>query len=304
VKLTGVNLAAGPTVEHGGTVEGIAVTADGQRLATAAFNDGFTLFDAKDGTRLHRWEEKGPHTLVAISPRDKLLAGGTITGEVAVYDLTTNEVKASWRTGRGNLFGLAFSPDGQVLAISNADASVALFNVESGKHLSDLRGNHGRARCVQFAPEGDVLVFGGDDGTVRFWDWRTGKEQRPLAAHPTIVMSLALSKDGRHLATGGADRTVRLWDLEQRRELFARPCDFPNSVALSPDGRIVACGNNRGFVKLWSVADGTLLREVLAHPGGTQCVRFSPDSQRLFSCGSNRRLALWDVRQIVEVLDR
>jgi len=298
-KVIGLELVAGPTAEFGGTVEGLAVTGDGQRLATASFNDGFLLFDAHTGKRLHQWAKKGPHTLVALSPDDRLLAAGTITGQVAVFDLLTKEEKAAWTMDRGNIFSLAFSPDSQTLLIASADGSIALFAPETGKHLRDLKGTQGRSRGLHFVPGGDVLLFGGEDGTVRFWDWQAGKELEKMTAHLTGVLSLALSRDGKMLVTGGLDRTVRLWDLASRREVFARGCGFPNTVALSPDGRLIACGDNKGRVFVWRADDGELLREIQAHPGGTQGVRFSPDGGRLFTCGSDSRLAIWEVHPIL-----
>lgn len=295
VRVVGVALDPGPIMEHGGTVEGVAVASDG-RLATAAFNDGFTLFDARNGVKLHQWEMKGPHTLIAISPGDRLAAAGTITGKVAIFDIGTKNELASWDHERGNLFGLAFSPDGEVLAASYADGSIALHDAHTGKHRTDLKSDGGRARKLHFTPAGDLLLVGREDGSVRFWDWRNAREIHSLAAGEGDVLAMDLSRDGHRLVTGGADRWVRYWDLDAKRELFAHQFAFPNTLALSPDGTLLACGDNRGFVKVWSTANGALQHEVKAHPGGVQCVTFSPDGRRLFSCGSDKRAVVWELR--------
>ncbi|MFO0967707.1 MAG: sigma-70 family RNA polymerase sigma factor [Gemmataceae bacterium] len=298
-RLTAVEATPGPTIEHGGTVDGVALSGDGRFLASAAFNDGFTLFNADNGAKVHQWARKGAHTRIVFSPDDCLVAAGTITGAVAVFDVNTKEEKVASELKRGNVFALAFSGDSRTLAVASADGSVVLFAAETGELLQDLKeGARGQARSVLFTSKDDVLLVGGEDGVIRFWDWRGGKELEALPAHADRVIALAISGDGKRLVSAGQDRAVSCWDLEKRQLLFSRPCESPNGIALSRDGAIVACATFRGIVNLWAVADGSLLCKLNAHPRTAEGVAFSMDGRRMYTAGgTDKRVAFWDLRR-------
>ena len=42
---------------------------------------------------------------------------------------------------------------------------------------------------------------------------------------------------------------------------------MPECAAISPDGKTVASGSWDGEVRLWSLADGKLIRVIIAAPG-------------------------------------
>jgi WD40 repeat protein len=72
-----------------------------------------------------------------------------------------------------------------------------------------------------------------------------------------------------------------------------RHTDGVNSVAFSPDGSLLASGSRDRTIKLWRVADGSLVRTITGHTGGSGAWRFRPMGacwRRGVGIGSHRQV--------------
>jgi hypothetical protein len=79
--------AEGP-VEHIGTVEGVAATADGRLLATVGSEGRGRLWDARADKELARLELDAPAWSVALDPDGRYLALGDSSGAVKVWEVS------------------------------------------------------------------------------------------------------------------------------------------------------------------------------------------------------------------------
>ncbi len=116
-------------------------------------------------------EHLGTLRCASFSPDGDLLAIGTMSGALHLWDTTTGRLRRSLMpTGTGcAIRSLDFSPDGQVLASSGVDGNINLWEVRTGRHLNTLRGHTQQIWQVAFTPDGKTLLSAGDDGTLRFW---------------------------------------------------------------------------------------------------------------------------------------
>jgi WD40 repeat protein len=227
---------------------------------------------------------------VAFSPDGRLVALGTIQGEVQVCDVETGKERFTLKPPAGLVYGLAFSPDGKTLAGASGTMGktghLTLWSVETGKERYHREANAYQTRCVAFAPDGRTLATGGADGTLKVWEAATGEERWSVDSLGHRVMAVAFSPDGRRLACAAGDATV--YDAGSGRQVLKVRGYAHRSVdvAFSPDGRRLAtAGGDEGFgkgggVKVWDAGSGL---EVLTLGGSEtmSCLAFSRDGHRL-----------------------
>jgi WD40 repeat protein len=172
----------------------LSFSADGKRIATAAFNSGGT-------GEVQVWEAETGKELLKIEHRDV-----------------------------GAVYQVCFSPDGSRLAVACGFPQNALkvFDAKTGKQIVTFKSDGSEVLCVAFSPDGKRLASASAHGleavgeryTVRVWDAQTGQQLAVLKDLKTSARSVCFSPDGKHLASGASasDKQkvfgeVRVWDL-------------------------------------------------------------------------------------------
>ena len=257
VDFTDSDLSKSVFIQTFGYVLSVAISPDGQRLATGDGNGQVRLWRTSDG-----------------QPLAILQDGAT-----------------SW------VWSVAFSPDGQRLASGSVDQTVKLWNLQTGQHIRTLHGHENWVRSVAFSPDGQRLASGSTDRTVRIWDSQTGACLSVLSEGEDAVWSVAWSPDGRCLATGNNNHTVKLWDVSTGTCLhhFEGHTNWVRSVAFSPDGCWLASGADDGTVRLWNVQTRECVNVLQGHGNAVWSVAWSPDGQTIASASHDQTIRVWHV---------
>src|SRR5262249_10428728 len=138
---------------------------------------------------------------------------------------------------------------------------------------------------LAYSANGRYLAIGSPSG-VKLLDAATGKEIDVLSRQVGAVGPVALSSPGDRLATGGLEQNVILWDVATKKKIHTlRGASQVMALAYRPDGKQLAAAGVAGEILVWNTATGEKALSFTGHAGMASGVAFSPDGQRLASCG-------------------
>ncbi|KAG5468131.1 hypothetical protein LSCM1_02104 [Leishmania martiniquensis] len=294
------------------------------KVVSGGADGAVMLWDTKSTTRTMRFVgHRGPVLAVSCSPRANLLASGGHDGYVRLWIPNTRRTAATyglhaepaddrnscgWRGHTGATRAVVFAQDGSdYLYTAGNDKAVKCWDLNyasSSHHIGVGPGNkfagsfaplsstgpHGtghmnwvRTVAVQSAYTSSsffhYIASGGDDHVICVWETRSRAPVHVLFDCNASVHSLSFHPDGYVLASGDANGAINLFDL---RRTSSSP-----SAAASGGGSTA----QRRFSSLLQHYKG-------AHPGGVQCVDFSPNGGWLLSSGNDSNAKLWDVKQV------
>lgn len=263
-----------------------------QNVALPEVNFANALFEATVFTNTF-----GNIHAVAFSPRGELLATGTATGDIWIYQAPDGTPLLTFSGHTDGVWSVAFSLDGHILASSSDDQTIRLWDVSTGQYLKTLLGHTNRVRAIAFNPNNMVLASGSDDKTIRLWAISTGHCFKTLHGHADRVWSLAFSPDGKVLASGSTDQTIHLWDVgtDYGFKTLQGHTQGVRSIAFSPDGSSLASGSDDQTVRLWNVNTAQCFKVFHGHINRVWSVAFSLDGKMLASGSEDHSIRLWDV---------
>jgi len=163
-------------------------------------------------------------------------------------------------------------------------------------------------------------------------------EQNRLEGHTSRVTAISVSPDGKLIASSSADRTIRLWQANGKAitvdgtpngkpiklsegsnvlSLSFKPDDPTLATAdeagyIKPDHQILAAADEAGYIKIWKIpscdegestkkCDLTSLKPLMseeAHQARILSLSFSPDGKMLVSTSDDKKVKLWQTKDL------
>lgn len=262
-----------------------AVNFEHTNLATSVFSDTFSsVLD------------------MAVSKNGTLLALGTTSGEVLVWDAHTATPLFTCPGHTDGIRSVAFSPDGTLLASGSEDQTIRLWDTSRysvHRCIKLLEGHSALIHSVAFNHDGTLLASGSEDHTIRLWDLTTGHCYQILQGHTHWVRAVAFSPDGKILASASNDHTIRLWDVSNDRgrclHVLHEHTDQVRAIAFSPNGQLLASGSEDRTIRLWDLAAATprCVAILQGHTDRVRAIAFSSDGQLLASSSDDNSIRIW-----------
>jgi WD40 repeat protein len=152
----------------------IAISPDGVTLASGHWNV-VTLWNMVTGERLAVLEGFGRYVKgLSFSKDGKLLAAGTDTGGLQIWDVGRRIRLHSLDIEGGEVSEPAFSPDGQLVAVGiYGTGAVWLIDVGSGKIIDHQKVSDLGCGSVAFSPDGRFLITPSTGGLIK-WPYDRG----------------------------------------------------------------------------------------------------------------------------------
>jgi eukaryotic-like serine/threonine-protein kinase len=251
----------------------------------------------------------------AFSPDGQLAAGGTVDGQVVLWDPRTGRTVAEvGEPGRlDTVDSLAFTRDGSSLFQSLRHSCEVV--------VRELPAGHSRLRFgpkipfsgLRFALSPDetlVATAHGPDyvpagpGDLRLWDARSGQELGARTPPQSSLVRVAFAPDGKHVGTSGARGHTKVWSVPDLREVAVLAHDEQRIVfalAFSPDGRRLVTGTSDGLLRIWEWESQRLVATWLGHSLSCDAAIWSADGKLLATGGRDEIVRLWNPTNQTEV---
>jgi len=218
------------------------------------------------------WPLAGPVEAVAFSPDGRHFACGDWDGKARVGEIDREDWLQTFSHGQ-YVHAVAFDPQGERLATGSSDPTIRIYRVRDGKLLTSLSGHADAVLSVRFSPDGRELLSCGYDNTARLWDLDTGKCRQVLRGHGWWVWSAEFSPNAGQIVTASQDGKAIVW---QRRE-------------------------ESGERRAETAEPYEMLTEFTQHRGPVYVARFSPSGHQVATGGYDRRVLVWDPREVKPV---
>lgn len=201
-----------------------------------------------------------------LSPDQTLIAVGTPTKMVRIYNTSDGSVASSIKKHTDWVTSVEFSPDGVLLATGDRNGGLFVWEANTAREFHTLRGHTAMVTDVSWRADSNLLATCSEDGTIRLWEMENGGQVRNWNAHGGGASSVKFSPDGRLVSTG-RDRVTKLWDgnggMQKQFEAFA---DLGLKVAISHDNSKVIGGDWAGALKVWNSADTKIVAALDTNP--------------------------------------
>jgi WD40 repeat protein len=235
---------------------------------------------------------------LAYSPDGELLACGTYSGRVRVYEARTGELVNVLTGEPSPIWALAWSPDSQTLAVGSQNG-VLLRWTRDGARIP--RRFHSRATAdIAWSRDGLVLAVAGVD-RVDFVDANQASVQT-IDMPGSEIRSAAFSSDGQRFVIGFANGDVSFWNRTSGLEVsHDAHRNGVQTVAWDPTGDVIATGSDDGKVKLWN-SDGTPRAVLDGHQSAVTDLDWHPTGDSLVSVDASEVIYRWS--KTGELLER
>ena len=233
----------------------------------------------------------GDHVIsLAWSTDGSVLAAGSISGPITLFDTTTGGVK---QTLKGHGFGtaaIAWQPGGKLLASAGQDGKVRLWDAQTGSEMVAMDGGSAWVEQLIWHPRGEWLVSAAGK-KLRLWNAKGELLQNYPDQAATIAAVSWLPKGKEFITTcyGG----VFFWSPEN--DSLIRRFEWKGSVlalAVSPDSQFIAGGCQDASVHFWHVKNGKNL-EMTGYPQKVKELSWD-SSSRFLATGGGEQVTIWD----------
>lgn len=173
------NLNAGYIFEerHAGSLHNLAISENGDYLATASSEGSLVLWSMKERKYIRDFFDYGgcsqrcdAHDVV-FTNNDKMIISAHHDGYLRYWNVSDGTLLKSVNASDelSPVHSISVSPGSQLIAVGANDGGVRLMDFETGLFIGTLGYHSGGVNCVSFNNIGDHVVTASDDGTVRTW---------------------------------------------------------------------------------------------------------------------------------------
>ncbi|KAB0797363.1 hypothetical protein PPYR_08357 [Photinus pyralis] len=218
--------------------------------------------------------------------------------------VTSLNLESTFNTHKDSVSALLITDDNNQIMSVGYDGKFKVFSISQKRQIRSANiGNMPLSSIIQL-PNTNVVVIGSFDNNIVLYDLDFGKVIQTVMAHEDSVTCLAWGNELKLLASGSSDCTVKIWrsfansDVIKPMQCLESQLDHNSQLTclcFSPDNSLLATATDDGEIYLWSISTNLLRKKFVLHSGAVKAISFSPDGQKLVSCGSDKVFQVVDI---------
>jgi WD40 repeat protein/serine/threonine protein kinase len=281
-----------------GEVTDVAVSPDGQTVATAAGGMGY-LWDLQAGDLRGVLRHDADQIMsIAFSPDGNLVvtAGRDGVAKVWVAATGTPHGGCSMRHAKPIAHAL-FTPNGKQVLTWSEDQTVRIWDTDTGKPKGSPLRHEGHFRDVSLSADGKLLLSVTSDAGVRLWNVETQSCLHTWKASAGYISGI-LGPDSNTVLLAGANYGLHLYGLDGT-PIWETPEAHQSMIlalSFSRDGKLIATASDDGTARIWDARTGSPVTAPLRHGRLVRSVVFDPGGHLLISGGQDNTARIWDAR--------
>ena len=200
------------------SVAAVVLSPTGTLAYTRLWDSRGFLWNTATGDQILLDIAPGDGWRAVFNPDETMLATGSLTGLLQVWNTATGRRMAALEGHQGRVETLLFSPNGRLLASGGRDGLVCLWDVQGERLQTVLQGHQDFVGSLAWHPNGNILASGDGDGFIRMWNTATGRDLTVLYGDYMPVVELTFNSTGTALASWNQDGVLRLWGVRSSAE--------------------------------------------------------------------------------------
>jgi serine/threonine protein kinase/WD40 repeat protein len=296
---------------HSAGVSALAVSPDGEWLASAGGDRSIQLWDLQQetepGVALTQVDDHAG-TLAVSSDGQRIAIGTRMMGPVLDHPVRLLDEKAVELQQIAGTGETTFSSDSKLMANFGPDGRIIVRDAVTGKEVwskpvpeevREARANYAAGGRLSFSPDGRWLATWNAGATyVCRWKAQDGTPQKSITIGDTFVYGLAFDDQSLTLALATTDHigVVDLASGEQRHYPFSA-----RAIAYVPRlPQLIVAGRDRSIGSL-DLCSGDV-RKFIGTPTGADTIAFNAKGSRIVTGAADGSLRIWDYESGRELL--
>ncbi|KAK5646659.1 hypothetical protein RI129_005123 [Pyrocoelia pectoralis] len=218
--------------------------------------------------------------------------------------ITSLHLESSFSTHKDSVSALLITDDDQQIMSVGYDGKLKVFSISQKRQVRSANiGNMPLSSIIRL-PNTNVVAIGSFDNNVVLYDLDFGKIIQTVIAHEDSVTCLAWGNKSKLLASGSSDCTVKIWKSFFRSNVI-KPMQCLQSqldhssqltcLCFNPENNYLATATDDGEIYIWTILTNSLYKKFVVHRGPVKSISFSPDGQKLVSCGTDKVFQVVDI---------
>lgn len=288
-----------------------AVRMDQREALTAQINGQLKLWDVATATPLAAMQSQ-MHDLccLAYAPAQRLLAVGSKTGQVEMWDLNhRGPAQHTADSSLGQIFDCQFTPDGKTLLTANDCGQIVVWDAATLTRRSTWTSPVPvvSMRSLAVSNDGQFVVAGTFAGLVQLWDLEHDRHLRdyhvaiPRPHDPldsASIEAVAMLPGNREFIAASRNHGVSVWNIEtgERVRSFDGDIKLIKHGVISPDGNRFTIGTMHGLVATWNTLTGQQTGPPQRHSTTVKALLYSADCKTLLTGNWNGQVTFHRLR--------